>query len=160
VSCVWACMCVACWGPLHTLPHLSVCVHVCTCMSCACRSLLCLHVLVQALWGSGPEPDAVPLGSWGSDSAGLDAVWHLCAYTIVATTLDVNVDSQTRQRDICVVDALNTALGQFHVLPPGETSVPDRTLLEIFTNDSGEVWPWLWLWVLDGFGMVLACGDW
>ncbi len=64
-------------------------------------------------------------------------MWALCAYTLVATTLDVNVDSQTRQRDICVVDALNTALGQFFVLPSVDTSVPDRTLLEIFTNDSG-----------------------
>ncbi len=104
-----------------------------------------MHALIrtytrQELWGAGPAAPSTPLATWASGDPALDTVWAFCAYTIVATTLDVNVDGQTRERDVDVVDALNNALGQFHVLSPGDTSVPDRTLGEIFTNDTGGWW--------------------
>ena len=35
-----------------------------------------------------------PLGSWSSSNAALDTVWNFTAYTIVGTSLDVNVDGQ------------------------------------------------------------------
>ena len=50
-------------------------------------------------YGSGAPPGA-PLGAWASSSAPLDAVFNLSAYTILATSLDVNVDGQTRERDV------------------------------------------------------------
>lgn len=81
--------------------------------------------------------------------------------------------AQTRERDVDIVDALNTALGQYmvrrragarphlfsermHTLPcaarppadaqvfsPGDSSVQRRTLLEMFTNDTGMWTQWL-----------------
>ncbi len=103
---------------------------------------------------------SVPLASWSSSLGPLDAVWDLCAYTIVATSLDVNVDGQTRERDVDVVDALNNALGQFTIFGPGDTSVQDRTLGEIFTNDTGG---WVVAWVVGGgwveeWGWVVGSG--
>eukprot|EP00750_Incisomonas_marina_P012861 INCI17172.1.p1 GENE.INCI17172.1~~INCI17172.1.p1 ORF type:complete len:598 (+),score=75.71 INCI17172.1:319-2112(+) len=40
-----------------------------------------------------------------SSDARLNAVWELCQYTLEAGTLDVNTDSNTRQRDVCTLDA-------------------------------------------------------
>jgi len=94
------------------------------------------------LWGAAPAPPITPLASFSSTSPDLNTVWDFCAYTIVATSLDVNVDGQTRERDVDVVDALNTALGQFSVFSPGDDSVPARTVLEIFTNDTGGWTQW------------------
>ena len=45
----------------------------------------------------------------------LEAVWNFTAYSIVSTSLDIDVDSQTRQRDLCHIDALITSLGQVRV---------------------------------------------
>jgi hypothetical protein len=103
----------------------------------------CAHsVPVTDAFGSGSRVQT-PLGSWSSSSADLDTVWNFTAYTLIATSLDVNVDGQTRERDVDVVDALNTALGQYYVFSPGDTSVQRRTLLEIFTNDTGMWTQWL-----------------
>lgn len=44
---------------------------------------------------------------------------------------------QTRERDVDIVDALNTALGQYMIFSPGDSSIQRRTLLEMFTNDTG-----------------------
>jgi hypothetical protein len=95
-------------------------------------------------YGSGVPPAArTPLASWASSNAALDAVFNFSAYTIVATSLDVNVDGQTRERDVDIVDALNNALGQFYVLSPGDSSISRRTMLEAFTNDTGMWSQWL-----------------
>ena len=92
-------------------------------------------------FGSGvPAAARTPLAAWASSSAALDTVFNFSAYTIVATSLDVNVDGQTRERDVDMVDALNNALGQFYVLGPGDSSISRRTLLEACTNDTG-MWP-------------------
>lgn len=43
-----------------------------------------------------------------TDSAALNAVWSLASYTAVAATIDLNTDSNTRQRDLCSLDAFVT----------------------------------------------------
>ena len=52
------------------------------------------------------NPPASALSTFRSDSATLDAVWRLCQYTVVVGALDTNTDSNTRQRDICNLDAM------------------------------------------------------
>jgi len=37
--------------------------------------------------------------------AGLNAVWELSKWTVTASALDANTDSNTRQRDVCTLDA-------------------------------------------------------
>ena len=49
---------------------------------------------------------AAPLTSFRSSSPTLDAVWHLCRYTVLVGALDSNTDSNTRQRDLCNLDAM------------------------------------------------------
>ena len=94
-----------------------------------------------SMWGAGGVPTQ-PLPTLATSDAALNTVWRFCAYTIIATSLDVNVDGQTRERDVDVVDALNTALGQFYVFAPDDTSVARRTLGEVFTNDTGAWTQW------------------
>lgn len=62
------------------------------------------------LGSSGPEADSPSRGlsagvQFDSSDARLNAVWELCQYTLEAGTLDVNTDSNTRQRDVCTLDA-------------------------------------------------------
>jgi hypothetical protein len=54
------------------------------------------------------------LATFACENQDLNSVWHLVRYTLVATSLDVNVDSNTRQRDFCATDAYAyiTGLGQ------------------------------------------------
>jgi hypothetical protein len=95
-------------------------------------------VPAAVMWGSGGGDGApAALGAFRSSSAALDAVFNFSAYTIVATSLDVNVDGQTRERDVDIVDTLNTAMGQYYVFAEGDTSIQRRTLFEAFTNDTG-----------------------
>jgi len=86
------------------------------------------------LGGGGPT---TPLATFTSSLPALDTVWNFSAYTIAATTLDTNVDGQTRERDIDIVDSLITARGQYAVFSPGDASAAERTLREAFTNDTG-----------------------
>jgi Bacterial alpha-L-rhamnosidase concanavalin-like domain len=90
-----------------------------------------------SLWGASPPPVKTPIATFQSSLPALDTVWKFCAYSIIATSLDVNVDGQTRERDVDVVDALNTALGQYYVFSPGDSSIQKRTMLEMATNDTG-----------------------
>ena len=46
------------------------------------------------------------LTTFESSSPILNAVWRLCHYTVVVGALDSNTDSNTRQRDICNLDAM------------------------------------------------------
>ena len=87
-------------------------------------------------FGAGAGPGQ-PLGAWSSDSAALDAVFNFSAYTIVATSLDVNVDGQTRERDVDAVDAANTAMGQYYIFGARDFTIQRRTLFEMLTNDTG-----------------------
>lgn len=90
-----------------------------------------------------PPPSARPVATYGqfsSSSPGLDAVFNLTAYTAVSTTLDINVDSQTRQRDLCHIDALITGHEQYAVFPVGDYAIQKRTFRDAFANDSAA-WP-------------------
>ena len=42
-------------------------------------------------------------------------MFELSRWTIVTTSLDVNTDSNTRQRDNCEMDAFIAAMGQFSI---------------------------------------------
>lgn len=96
----------------------------------------------EAFGGLSPPPSPFTLGNFTSSNPALNSVWQFCAYTIIATSLDVNVDGQTRERDVDVVDALNTALGQFYVFSPNDDSIQTRTFLEMMTNDTGMWSQW------------------
>ena len=52
------------------------------------------------------------MATFQSSNSSLDAVWGLVRYTLVAVSLDINTDSNTRQRDLCHTDAFITSLGQ------------------------------------------------
>jgi hypothetical protein len=53
---------------------------------------------------------AAPLTSFSSSSPTLDGVWRLCRYTVLVGALDSNTDSNTRQRDLCQLDAMLASL--------------------------------------------------
>lgn len=78
-------------------------------------------------------------GWFQSSNAGLDAVFNLTAYTAIATSLELNVDSQTRQRDLCHIDALITGAEQFAVFATGDYGIQARTFRDAFGNDSA-IW--------------------
>ena len=52
------------------------------------------------------EPAAAALTEFQSSSPTLNAVWRLCRYTVLVGALDSNTDSNTRQRDLCNLDAM------------------------------------------------------
>ena len=82
------------------------------------------------------EPSASRIGGWSvhyplrvansevstattfdSSNETLNAVWNLAQYTLEATALDVNTDSNTRQRDVCTLDAALQTLYQGAAFP-------------------------------------------
>ena len=58
------------------------------------------------------EWDPAVFTSVTTSSANLNSVWELCRYTLRVAALDVNTDSNTRQRDPCNWDSHLQALGQ------------------------------------------------
>ena len=53
------------------------------------------------------------LANLSSSSQELNSVWDLVRYTLPAVGgLDINTDSNTRQRDLCHTDAFITSIGQ------------------------------------------------
>lgn len=83
--------------------------------------------------------DSTSVAWFQSDNTMLNAVWNMTAYTAIVTTLDINVDSQTRQRDLCHIDALITNLEQYALFPTGDYSVQHRTIYVAYDNSTG-VW--------------------
>ena len=57
----------------------------------------------------------VGLATFASSNASLNSVWELARYTLVAASLDVNTDSNVRQRDLCHTDAFIAGLGQLAI---------------------------------------------
>jgi alpha-L-rhamnosidase len=91
-----------------------------------------------------PAPSQPPmhrpaaLATFTSDSAALQQVWGLVRHTLVACGgLDVNVDSNTRQRDFCATDAYITGLGQLAL--SSEPGVASMTTINGFMLDS-NIW--------------------
>jgi hypothetical protein len=96
-----------------------------------------------AAWGAPARaPPRTPLGAFASSSPALDTVFNFSAYTMAATAMDVNVDGQTRERDVDIVDSLINARGQYALFSPGDTSIARRTLREALGNDTGMWSQW------------------
>ena len=94
-------------------------------------------------WGAPARaPPATPLGAFASSSPALDTVFNFSAYTMAATAMDVNVDGQTRERDVDIVDSLINARGQYALFSPNDTSIARRTLREALGNDTGMWSQW------------------
>ena len=72
-----------------------------------------------------------------SSNASLDAVWGLVRHTLVAVSLDVNTDSNTRQRDLCHTDAYITTIGQLAL--SDDYGVQQMTAEDGFQLDS-NIW--------------------
>jgi hypothetical protein len=91
-----------------------------------------------------PPPARAGAGlRWASASAGLDAVLNFTAYTAVASALDVNVDSRTRQRSVCDVDAAITAAAQYAVFAPGDYAYQRKTARLVL--DASATGPGMWM---------------
>ena len=80
---------------------------------------------------------AVAMAKMNTSNSALNAVWELVRHTLVATALDVNTDSNTRQRDLCHTDAFITGLGQLALT--NSTGVVAMTAEDGFQLDS-NVW--------------------
>lgn len=78
-------------------------------------------------------------GYFASSDPYLDAVFNMTAYSAISSSLDINVDSQTRQRDLCHIDALITGTEQYYVFPPGDYGIQKRTFINAYGNDSA-IW--------------------
>ena len=79
-----------------------------------------------------PYGDAGTITSFVSNNEKLNAVWELGRWTILTTSLDVNTDSNTRQRDNCMIDAYIAAMGQFSISK--SIQLQRRTLEYAMTN--------------------------
>lgn len=79
-----------------------------------------------------PYGEADTITAFVSSDDKLNAVWELGRWTILTTSLDVNTDSNTRQRDNCMIDAYITAMGQFSVSKA--VQLQRRTLEYAMTN--------------------------
>ena len=76
-----------------------------------------------------------------SSSAALDAVYELCRYTGKIGAMDVNTDSNARQRDNCNVDSHITAMHQAAAAPAASAAYRRRNALFLFEPDA-HVHPW------------------
>jgi hypothetical protein len=76
-----------------------------------------------------------------SSSAALDAVYELCRYTGRVGAMDVNTDSNARQRDNCNVDAHITAMHQAAAAPAASAVYRKRNVQFLFQPDA-HVHPW------------------
>lgn len=78
------------------------------------------------------------LAVFSSDSVALNQVWALVRNTLVACGgLDVNTDSNTRQRDFCATDAFITGVGQLAI--SSDYGMPAMTAQDGFQLDS-NIW--------------------
>lgn len=77
--------------------------------------------------------------TWHSSLPALDRVFNFTAYTIVSTSFDINVDSRTRQRDLCQLDAFITLQAQHAIFGPRDVAVQRRTALFSFSNASSPL---------------------
>lgn len=87
---------------------------------------------VTGLVSTLPYGDADTITSFVSSDDKLNAVWELGRWTILTTSLDVNTDSNTRQRDNCMIDAYIAAMGQFSISK--SVQLQRRTLEYAMTN--------------------------
>ena len=62
-------------------------------------------LVIQPPLNTEDAPEIPGLTMFNSSSADLDSVWALVRHTINAAAIDLNTDSNTRQRDLCTLDA-------------------------------------------------------
>ena len=87
--------------------------------------------------------------SVSSSSEELNSVWELCRYTLRVVALDVNTDSNTRQRDPCNWDSHLQALGQAAIAPAASAPYRRRSLTFLFEPDARVmVWSEFYLFTL------------
>eukprot|EP00041_Stephanoeca_diplocostata_P031313 m.973281 g.973281 ORF g.973281 m.973281 type:complete len:241 (+) comp23933_c0_seq15:216-938(+) len=67
-----------------------------------------------------------------TSSGPLNAVWQLMQHTINAAALDLNTDSNTRQRDLCTLDAFLAARYQGGVSPTAARHLRRRVVQNMF----------------------------
>ena len=82
------------------------------------------------------EWDPAVFTSVRTSNASLNSVWELCRYTLRVGALDVNTDSNTRQRDPCNWDSHLQALGQAAIAPVASTPYRKRSLTFLFQPDA------------------------
>ena len=73
-----------------------------------------------------------------TSSAALDAVWELCRYTGRIGAMDVNTDSNARQRDNCNVDSHITAMHQAAAGPASSAPFRQRNAAFLFEPVSSQ----------------------
>lgn len=100
------------------------------------------------------------LTNFKSSSSVLDSVWNFTFYSIITTGLDLNTDSNTRQRDLCHIDAFITSLGQYSI--SDELQIQWQTAVDAFQYDS-NIFPsssdFKLVSVLMAHRLVLESGD-
>jgi hypothetical protein len=88
-----------------------------------------------------PNTSAAGLTVFSSNSAALDQVWELTRHTIAAAALDLNTDSNTRQRDLCTLDAWLATRYQAGVAP-GTSAHLRRRVTQSMYEPNGYVNIW------------------
>ena len=81
------------------------------------------------------------LSAFSSSSKALDQVWELNRHTIDAAALDLNTDSNTRQRDLCTLDAWLATRYQAGVAP-GTSAHLRRRVTQSMYEPNGFVNYW------------------
>ena len=76
-------------------------------------------------------------GNYSGLATPLERVWSLARYTMVTVGLDINTDSNTRQRDLCHIDAYITAMGQYAI--SNASGVQFATAMDALQVDS-NIW--------------------
>jgi hypothetical protein len=84
----------------------------------------------------GARVAAHAVTSFSSGDADLQRVWELSAATIEGASLDVNTDSNTRQRDVCTWDAWLATIEQGAVSPAGAAPLRHRAIQFMFDPQS------------------------
>ena len=78
------------------------------------------------------------LTTFSSSDASLDAVWALVRHSATAGALDLNTDSNTRQRDLCTLDAWLASRYQGSVAPASAHHLR-RRMTQIMWERNGYV---------------------
>lgn len=81
------------------------------------------------------------LTEFSSSDPGINAVWGLVKHTIVAASLDLNTDSNTRQRDLCTLDAYLATRYQGGIAPASAYHLRRRVTQFMF-EEGGYVNSW------------------
>jgi alpha-L-rhamnosidase len=95
------------------------------------------------------EWDPLVFTSVSTSSPNLNSVWELCRYTLRVAALDVNTDSNTRQRDPCNWDSHLQAIGQAAIAPAASAPYRRRSVSILFEPDARVmVWTEFFLFTL------------